>query len=285
MQKRALAVHDISCVGRCSLTVALPILSAAGMNTAVIPTALLSTHTGEFSGYTHLDLSDQLAPITDHLATLGLHYDAFYSGYLASGAQVDQILRMMDLLCDAGTHIFVDPAFGDFGRMYSLMDESMPSQMRRLCARARTIVPNVTEASYLLGTPYPGAEADEECLCGMCRALLELGPENVVITDVNFRPGQTGVAILSRGMQKPLYLFHERFEGLFHGTGDVFASFLLGALMNDQSLEEAAATAMQLTHRAISETLLSGEHLRYGMQFEKVLPDFLSIIGRMPHSS
>ena len=281
MQKRAIAIHDISCVGRCSLTVALPILSAAGMNTAVVPTALLSTHTCEFSGYTHLELSDQLSPIARHLATLKLHYDTFYSGYLASGAQVDQVLEMMDLLCDETTHIFVDPAFGDFGRMYSLMDESMPAQMRRLCARARTIVPNVTEASYLLDRPYPGPAADEKCLEEMCRDLLAIGPENVVITDVNFRPGQTGVAILRRGMEKPVYLFHERFEGLFHGTGDVFASFLLGALMNDQALEEAAQTAMALTHEAIKQTLASGEPLRYGMQFENVLPDFLRRIGRL----
>ena len=281
MQKRAIAVHDISCVGRCSLTVALPVLSAAGLNTAVVPTALLSTHTGEFSGYTHLDLSDQLSPIAQHLSTLALHYDAFYSGYLASGAQADEVLRMMDLLCDENTHIFVDPAFGDFGRMYSLMDESMPRQMRRLCARARTIVPNVTEASYLLDIPYPGHDANESQLTEMCHGLLALGPENVVMTDVNFLPGRTGIAILRRGMQKPLYLFHERFEGLFHGTGDVFASFLLGALMNDQPLEAAAQTAMDLTHEAIALTLQSGEHLRYGVQFERVLPHFLQKIGRV----
>lgn len=274
MQKRAIAVHDISCVGRCSLTVALPILSAAGLNTAVVPTALLSTHTGEFSGYTHLDLSSQLRPIADHLATLGLHYDAFYSGYLANGAQVDEVLHMMDALCDERTHVFVDPAFGDHGRMYSLMDESMPSQMRRLVSRARTIVPNVTEASYLLGVPWPGEEADESTISALCRGLLDLGPENVVVTDVNFRKGQTGIAILQKGKDNPLYLFRERFEGLFHGTGDVLASFLLGALMNNLALEAAVELALDLTHQSIVETLKDGEHLRYGMQFEKVLPSF-----------
>ena len=276
MQKRAIAVHDISCVGRCSLTVALPVLSAAGLNTAVVPTALLSTHTGEFTGYTHLDLTSQLSPITRHLATLGLHYDTFYSGYLANGAQADEVLHMMDLLCDEETHIFVDPAFGDQGRMYSLMDESMPSQMRRLCSRARTIVPNVTEASYLLDIPYPGETADEACISSMCLQLRELGPENVVITDVNFQPGQTGVAICTRGMEKPVYLFRERFNRVFHGTGDVFASFLLGALMNDQPLVQAAATALDFTHRSIRATLESGEPLRYGVQFETVLPEYWS---------
>jgi len=193
MQKRALAVHDLSCVGRCSLTVALPILSAAGVNTAVIPTALLSTHTGEFTGYTHLDLSDQLSPITAHLATLGLHFDAFYSGYLASGAQVEQILSMLDQLCDSETHIFVDPAFADHGRRYSLIDESMPAQMRRLCARANTIVPNLTEAAFLLDRPYPGEHYDRTLIGDYCRGLLDLSAENVIITDVSFSPEETGI--------------------------------------------------------------------------------------------
>ena len=274
MQKRAIAVHDISCVGRCSLTIALPVLSAAGLNTAIVPTALLSTHTGEFTGYTHMDLTSQLSPIAQHLSTLGLHYDAFYSGYLANGAQADEILHMMDLLCDAQTHIFVDPAFGDHGRMYSLMDESMPAQMRRLCSRARTIVPNVTEAAYLLSIPYPGEQADEACISSMCRELMKLGPDNVVITDVNFRPSETGIAIYTRGMEKPVYLFRERFDRVFHGTGDVFASFLLGALMNEHTLEEAAQIALDFTHESIRKTLESGEPLRYGVQFEKVLPQY-----------
>ena len=280
MQKRAIAVHDISCVGRCSLTVALPVLSAAGLNTAIIPTALLSTHTGEFEGYTHLDLSSQLRPIGSHLATLGLHYDTFYSGYLANGAQADEVLRLMDLLCDERTHIFVDPAFGDHGRMYSLMDESMPRQMRRLVSRAKTIVPNVTEAAFLLEEKWPGENAGEAIISDFCRRLTDIGPENVVITDVNFREGETGVAILRRGMEKPLYLFHKRYEGVFHGTGDVFASFLLGSLMNDQPLETAARTALEMTHAAIAETVRGGEHLRYGMQFEKVLPLFWQRISK-----
>lgn len=271
MQKRAIAIHDISCVGRCSLTVALPILSAAGLNTAVVPTALLSTHTGEFTGYTHLDLSSQLSPIALHLSTLGLHYDTFYSGYLANGAQVDEVLHMIELLCDEQTHIFVDPAFGDHGRMYSLMDPSMPMQMRKLCSRARTIVPNLTEAAFLLDEAYPGDEADEACVSRFCRNLLALGPENVVITDVRFRPGETGVAILSRDMAEPAYLFRERFPHVFHGTGDVFASFLLSALMNGQTLAQAVHTALDLIQEAIRETLKDGEPLRYGVQFEKVL--------------
>lgn len=274
MQKRAIAVHDISCVGRCSLTVALPVLSAAGLNTAIVPTALLSTHTGGFSGYTYLDLSNQLFPIAAHLQTLGLHYDTFYSGYLANGAQVDEVLGMIDALCDSQTHIFVDPAFADNGSMYRLMDASMPTQMRRLCARAKTIVPNLTEASYLLGVAYPGENATEAYVSAMCRSLSDLGPENVIITGIGFHPGETGAALFSRGMSKPLYLFRKHYQYVFHGTGDVFASFLLGALMNDRTLQESTQIALDMTHDSIVETLQNGQPLRYGVDFETVLPAY-----------
>lgn len=271
MQKRALTVQDLSCVGRCSLTVALPILSAAGVNTAVIPTALLSTHTGEFTGYTHLDLSDQLCPIVRHLRTLGLHYDAFYSGYLASGAQVEQILSMIDCLCDERTLLFVDPAFADNGRRYSLIDESMPAQMRRLCARAHTVTPNLTEAAFLLERPYPGERYDRKLIARYCRELLDMGPENAIITDVSFSPGETGVAMQSRAMAEPCFLFRTRLPGTFHGTGDVFASFALAGLLQEMSLEKATERALNLTHRAVELTLQEGEPLRYGVQFERVL--------------
>lgn len=280
MQKRAMAVHDISCVGRCSLTVALPVLSAAGVETSIVPTALLSTHTGEFTGYTHLDLSDQLLPIARHLSTLNRPYDAFYSGYLASGAQVDEVLGMIDLLCDDHTHIFVDPAFGDHGRMYSLMDQDMPAQMRRLCSRARTIVPNLTEACFLLDKPYPGGDCTPELVADLCRGLLELGVENVVITDIAFSSERTGVAIQSRHMPQPVFQFRSRFDGVFHGTGDVFASFLLAGLMNDRTVQDAAAMALELTHEAIAVTLQGGQPLRYGIQFEKVLPKLWQRLGR-----
>lgn len=272
MQKKAFAVHDLSCVGRCSLTVALPVLSAAGVNTAVAPTALLSTHTGEFTGYTHLDLSDQLLPIATHLATLKQHYDAFYTGYLASGRQVELVLKMMDRLCDKQTHIFVDPAFADHGRLYSLIDDNMPEQMRRLCACANTIVPNLTEAAFLLDKPQPGDRYDRALIVDCCRELTALGVDNAVVTDVTFDPAQTGVAILSRGMAEPVFLFRRRFDRVFHGTGDVFASFLLAGLMNGMTIVPAAEMALDLTHEAIELTLGEDQPLKYGVQFERTLP-------------
>jgi pyridoxine kinase len=275
MQKRALAIHDISCVGRCSLTVALPILSAAGIQTSVIPTALLSTHTGEFTGYTHLDLSDQLLPIAKHLSTLGLHFDAFYSGYLASGKQAAQILTMMDLLCDPLTQVFVDPAFADHGKLYSRMEEDMPAQMRKLCERANTVIPNFTEASFLLGRDYRPRGYDEAYVRLLAAELASLGPQNVVITDIHIEPGQTGVAVYQRETGSFCLLNKEEFDGVFHGTGDVFASFLIACLLNGMPLEAAAQTALDCTHDAIRLTLRGGDPLRYGVRFELVLPQLM----------
>ena len=276
MQKRAIAVHDISCVGRCSLTVALPILSAAGVNTTIIPTALLSTHTGEFNGYTHLDLSDELLPIAEHIASLKLPFDAFYSGYLASPAQVHQVTEMISLLADDNTHILVDPAFADHGRLYSLMDSAMPAQMQKLCQRAHTIVPNRTEASFLLSKPYLYEGYEKSYISELALELSALGPKNVIISDVAFDPNQTGIAVYQKGMAEPAFFFTPRYAGRFHGTGDVFASFLLAGLLNSQSLLSAAQLALRLTHETIVQTLADHQPLRYGVQFERVLPMLIS---------
>jgi len=275
MQKRALAVHDISCVGRCSLTVALPILSAAGVDTSVIPTALLSTHTGEFTGYTHLDLTDQLEPIIRHIATLGLHFDAFYSGYLASARQTDIVLSMIDRLCDPKTLIFVDPAFADHGKLYSLLDASMPARMRTLCARAYTIVPNLTEAALLLNTPYRSEGYDEAYVLSLAKGLAALGPECVVITDVSLSDAQTGIAVYRKSDGFFRLLFRPKLAGVFHGTGDVFASFLLSALLGGLPLENSASLALDCTYESIRCALESGEPLRYGVPFERVLPKLI----------
>ncbi|NCB06338.1 MAG: pyridoxamine kinase, partial [Clostridia bacterium] len=261
-----------SCVGRCSLTLALPVLSAAGVNTSVLPTALLSTHTGEFTGYTHLDLTDQLLPIAKHLSTLGLHFDAFYTGYLASAQQVEQIEQIMDMLCDPQTHVFVDPAFADHGRLYSLMDPSMPERMRELCGKARTIVPNLTEACLMLGIPYRESGYSENDVRVIAQKLARLGPESVIITDVSVKHDETGIAVYRQADDAFLTLYRPRYDGVFHGTGDVFASFLLSALLKDLPLERAAALALDCTHESIRLTLEAGEPLRYGVQFERVLP-------------
>ncbi len=280
MQKRALAIHDISCVGRCSLTVALPILSAAGVNTSVVPTVLLSTHTGEFTGYTHLDLSGQLLPIARHIATLGLHFDAVYTGYLASAEQVETVLFMLDALCDPQTLVFVDPAFADHGRLYTLMPPDMPLRMRALVSRAHAIVPNITEAALLLGEPCREKGYPEAYVRELGERLAELGPESVVITDVSLRESETGVAVYHKPSGTFELHFRPRLPGVFHGTGDVFASFLLSGLLGGQALPQAAALALELTHESIRLTLEGGEPLRYGVRFEPVLPCLIDALRK-----
>ncbi|MFH1512252.1 MAG: pyridoxamine kinase [Bacillota bacterium] len=278
MQKRALAIHDISCVGRCSLTVALPILSAAGVNTSVIPTALLSTHTGEFTGYTHLDLSDQLLPIASHLQTLKLHFDAFYSGYLASAGQVALLLQITEMLCDSSTQLFVDPAFADHGKLYSHMSDDMPTQMRRLCQKAHTITPNFTEASFLLGKPYLENGYDAAYVRSLAADLAALGPQSVVITDVHIEKGQTGIAVYQKKDQAFHLFYKPLFAGIFYGTGDVFASFLIACMLNGLELNKAAQTALDCTHEAIRLTLKGSDPLRYGVRFELVLPQLIEAL-------
>ncbi|HPF86816.1 MAG TPA: pyridoxamine kinase [Candidatus Limiplasma sp.] len=280
MQKRALAIHDISCVGRCSITVALPILSAAGINTSVIPTALLSTHTGGFTNFTYLDLADQLLPIARHIATLGLHFDAFYSGYLASAEQVNLLLQIIDMLCDSQTQLFVDPAFADQGKLYSRMSEAMPAQMRSLCARAHTIMPNFTEASFLLDKPYISQGYDEAYVQSVAAELAALGPQSVVITDIHIRPGKTGIAVYRKADKRFHLFYREEFQDIFYGTGDVFASFLIACMLNDMELEQAARTALDCTHQSIRLTLQGGEPLRYGVRFEQVLPQLIKAIKK-----
>lgn len=274
MQTRALAIHDISCVGRCSLTVALPILSAAGVNTSILPTALLSTHTGEFTGYTHLDLSDQLLPIARHIATLGLPWDALYSGYLASPEQARMVEEILSLLSSEQTHVFVDPAFADHGRLYSLLDESMPQAMRRLCAHARTITPNLTEACLMLGTPCQPATPTS--VAALLRRLADMGPRNVVVTDVSYDAQHTGVAVYQADADEERYYQKPRRPGVFHGTGDVLASFLLGALLCGKPLFEAVRLALDSTQESIAYTLEDGQPLRYGVQFERALPEYIA---------
>ena len=214
------------------------------------------------------------------METLGLHFDAFYSGYLASAEQVRLILQVMDMLCDQQTHIFVDPAFADHGKLYSHMGDDMPMQMRKLCSRAHTIVPNFTEASFLLDKPYQATGYSEAYVQTLAIELAALGPECVVITDVRIKDDQTGIAVYRKASQEFRLLFKPKFDGIFYGTGDAFASFLIASILSGQPLMQAAQTALDCTNQAIRLTLDDGEPLRYGVQFERVLPMLIEALQK-----
>lgn len=273
-QKRVLAVHDLSCVGRCSLTVALPILSAAGLEASALPTAVLSTHTGGFTGMTFRDLTQDLPAIFAHWKTLDLAFDAIYTGYLGSAEQVALVEQLFDAFRGEQTKIIVDPVMGDHGKLYPGMSEKMPQLMKRLCQRADVIVPNQTEAALMLGRPYletpDQAEVDD-----LMQALCEMTQASVVLTGISPEEGKLGAAVYDRETGQSACPAAPHMPGSYHGTGDVYASALTGAYLAGKTLVQAAQIAADFTQQSIVETLPLGLETRYGVCFERALPQLL----------
>jgi pyridoxine kinase len=272
MQKRVAAIHDISCFGRCSLTVALPVISAAGIEVSVIPTAVLSTHTGGFDGFTYRDLTEDILPVVGHWQSLGLHFDAVYTGFLGSFEQIDIVTQVFGALKDSDNLILVDPVMADNGALYKIFSPDFPAGMRKLCACADIIVPNMTEAALLAGDDYhegPYTRGDIESLL---QRLAALGPQRVVLTGVYFGDGELGAAVYDRGAVH--YLMSRRIDGFYHGTGDVFASALLSGVLCGLGLTDAAAEAVELTVKSIERTRLAGTDVRFGVNFEAGLAAF-----------
>jgi len=278
-QKRAMAIHDISCVGRCSLTVALPILSAAGIDTGVLPTSILSTHTGGFEGFTFRDLTEDIVPITDHWKTLKLEFDALYSGFLGSFEQIDLVAKIFDDFRTPDTLIMVDPVMADNGVLYSIYSPEMAKGMAKLCAKADIIVPNLTEAAFILDEPYRGEGLTRAEVEAMLKKLAALGPKQVVLTGISFAEGRLGAACYDKKSGGMSYYDSERIEGYFHGTGDVFGSALLGGMLGGMSLERATKLAVDYTNKCIALTQEAGQEKRYGVCFERALPYFIKELG------
>ena len=265
--KRILTVQDISCVGQCSLTVALPVLSACGVETCVLPSAVLSTHTGGFSGVHFRDLSEDIPAIADHWRREGIHFDAVYTGYLGGTRQIESAEEALLPLTAPGGLVVVDPAMADNGKLYSGFDETYVDAMRGLCGRADVILPNLTEGCMLTGTPFEEAY-DETWIRHLLKKLEALGAPCVVLTGVGFAPNQTGVALCRDGEIR--YCAQEKLGGTFHGTGDLFASAFVGASMQGKCPEEAARIAADFTALCIRNTLEEPAHW-YGIKFEPAL--------------
>jgi pyridoxine kinase len=273
-QKNILAVHDISCVGKCSLTVALPILSAAGCTVSVLPTAVLSTHTGGFTGFTFRDLTGDIPGILHHWKTLGIKFDAIYTGYLGSFEQLRLVAQLIEEFRTPQSLVCVDPVMADNGKLYSAFNEDFPKGMAQLCRKADLILPNRTEAAFLLGEPYKDGPQDRKQTEELLRRLSELGPRQVVLTGVSFRSGETGCAAYDRVADQFSFAFAPQVEGNYHGTGDVFASALIGGLMSGLSLAQSAEEAVQFTQSAIVRTHRAGTDVRFGVNFEEGLPAY-----------
>ena len=274
-QKRVAAIHDLSGFGKCSLTVALPILSAAGIETSALPTAILSTHTGGISGYTYRDLTEDMRPVMKHWKSLDIKFDAIYTGFLGSFEQLDIVKEFFDAFRQEDNLILVDPVMGDNGELYTVFTREFAAGMRMLCQKADIIVPNLTEAALLLDEPYHPGPYTHAYIESLLRKLGALGPQKVVLTGVYFKEDELGAATYDRTTDTIDYVFTQKIPGYYHGTGDVFASALLSALLNDFSLIDAAAIAVHFTTDSIRRTYKAKTDYRFGVNFEQSFPDFL----------
>ncbi|MGN1045271.1 MAG: pyridoxamine kinase [Candidatus Methanomethylophilaceae archaeon] len=276
-RKRVLAIHDISCFGRCSLTAALPIISASGVECTVMPTAVLSTHTGGFTGFTFRDMTDDMVPIADHWSSLGLGFDAIYTGYLGSARQISVVRDMFERFGKDALKI-ADPAMADNGEMYPLFDMGFAKEMGTLCADADIIVPNMTEACFMLGRQYEEGPYTEGYVRGIMKDLSAMGPERVVLTGVSVEKGRSGAATYDSSTGRTSFVSRETVPGIYHGTGDVYASALVASLMNGRSLEDSASIAVDFTVGSIIRTHDMGTDVRFGVDFEEGLFDLTKAI-------
>jgi len=269
--KRILTMQDVSCVGQCSITVALPILSACGHEACILPSALLSTHTGGFGKPAVISFQDDLDAVWRHWKRENITFDAIYTGYLGSVDSIRIAAQIIDELLAPGGKIIVDPAMADHGKLYSGFDDVYAAAMKELCLRADVMIPNITEAAMMSGMPYRDT-FDE----GYVHSLLEnLGGNDIVLTGVSFEPGKTGAAIRSNGNIS--YYFHDRYDKRFHGTGDIFASAFTGAWLQDKTIKESVRIAADFTLKSIYNTIRNPAHW-YGVKFETALEDLINML-------
>jgi len=269
--KKVLAVHDLSCVGRCSLSVILPILSAMGIQVCPLPTAILSTHLGGFSTVSFSDFSSHIASFSAHWQREGISFDSIYSGFLASIEQIEIVSQLIDDFSASRPLVLVDPVMGDEGKLYSVYNEQMQERIKKLVRQANIITPNYTEACFLLGQSYVSPVSRPELLEPWLIKLSELGPQQIVITGVPLANQQ--VANLS----------YDRITGQFHhctsqliparypGTGDIFASVLLGEVLRGTALTDALERAGSFVFSAVARTYAAGVPTREGVLLEPSL--------------
>ena len=265
--KKILTIQDISCVGQCSLTGALPILSACGIETCILPSAVLSTHTAGFTGFTFRDLTDDMPAIRQHWMQEGIRFAAIYTGYLGSIKQIGYVADIFADTAAEGCVKIVDPAMADNGKLYSIFDMDYVEAMKGLCAKADYVVPNITEAAFLTGIDYR-TEYDRAYIDALIEKLTALGCKNVILTGVSYAPGRTGSVVFENG--EYAYYEHELLPNSCHGTGDIYASAFVGALVRGKAAYEAAGIAANYTMECIRYTAALDNHW-YGAAFEPVL--------------
>lgn len=275
--KRIVTIQDISCVGKCSLTVALPIISAMGIETAVIPTAVLSTHTA-FKNFTYRDLTGDLPKIAKHWKQEKFNFDGIYTGYLGSIEQIDILKEFFKQFKTPDNFIFIDPVMADNGKLYAGFDANFVKEMKKLCKMSDIIVPNLTEASYMLEKEYKEIYSEQE-IKDILIELSNLGPKYVVLTGVSFKDNKLGVMSYNKETNEFFTYFKEKIPAKYHGTGDIFASTLVGAITNNNTLEEGLKIAVDYVWETINDTYKTNKKDAYGVNFETKIPYLINRIS------
>lgn len=277
--KRVLTIQDISCLGQCSLTVALPIISACGVETIILPSAVLSTHTGGFSGYTFRDLTDDIPDIMKHWKKEKQRFDCIYTGYLGSIRQIDYVGALIENVLNEGAVRIIDPAMADNGSLYYGFNEEFVKNMAGLCGKADVVLPNITEASFMTGIPYRAEGHDEEYIKSLLNGIKKLGAKKVILKGISYESGSIGVAVYDCVEDDLQYYFTEKIEKNSHGTGDCYAAAFTGAVMQGRSEYEAAKIAADFVVESIKKTIDDENHW-YGVKFEKALPMLVDEVNR-----
>lgn len=265
---KIVSVQDISCYGQCSLTVALPILSSYGFETAILPSGILSTHTGGFTDFTYHDLTEEMPLIVNHWKKENITFDAIYTGYIGDARQFNLIKNMRGLL-NPGGQLIVDPAMADHGKLYVALDETIVAGMREIVSVADLILPNITEGYLLTGLPYKENPSSEE-IDELLKKLAELGPKKIILTGVKKGDKEYGAAFYDSASRERVDYYAELISGSYHGTGDVFASVAIATYLQGKNIYEVLKEACEFVVKSIKATLDDKSHI-YGVKFEKVL--------------
>lgn len=264
----------MSGIGKCSLTAAIPIISAAGAECNPIPTAVLSTHTGNISGYTFRDLTEDLYAYAAHWKKIGIRPDTIYSGYLGSEIQIEFVASVIRDFADDKTLVIVDPAMADSGVLYTGFNLSFADKIKELCRMADVITPNLTEACILTGIEYR-EDYNESYIKLLIEALSGLTKRYVILTGVSDKAGMTGCCVYDRLDSGFRFFSSDKCEGVYYGTGDIFSSVLTALMTNGENIFDAAKKAVDFTYKAVHETYTEGTDTRLGIAFEKFLGDLI----------
>ena len=273
---KILTIQDISCYGQCSITVALPVVSAFGIETAILPSAVLSTHTSGFTDFTVRDLTEDLPAIKNHWEKEGIYFDAIYTGFIASMEQLDYIKDIIDSRLKPDGLVFVDPAMAENGEFYNGFDQEFADKMGELCKVGDYILPNTTEACYLLHKEWKEEFSKEEML-EMAEELARFTKRYVILKGDTHKENEMGMIVLDKKESSCEFVYNKKIDYLSHGTGDVFASSFVGSTMIGKSPTSAAKIAGEFTKKAIEKTIGDENH-KYGVKFEQAIPELYELL-------